>query len=1357
MRLIFSTIFCYLALSLPGQSSYEPTSTDPMLEPWRYAFFPELDGMGIKDMDSEKDGSRFWFALDSGVMSYDGYNWKMYNQHDGITGPIQKVHCGTKNTYVANDDGLFLFKDNRWVPEVLFPENTSWTINSLKETLPGLLMAATNQGLIIISGDHKILLSNETRIENFQGITDLKLVKIPNELLAEGEFDSFSDVLAMNDDRLWIGITYNEDENGEVLEMYINEILVNKITRSTKIGAKNNIDLGSEHSFLKSSHGSIWVVNKMNKVPPMVYDKGKWEKESCGALFGDDEYAEDILETEDGSIWVSSIGKLYRKSPDGKWSKYSHLNSQIPQAHVKLHFAGNDLWIYGYQSTVFKVDLSHDRWLSYQHLNYMGESPTGVRWFLDVDGNAVSESDDTWLKTGNAQGMIDAPVRLFLDGEIVWAIGSHQGTAAAGFYKDGRWKNFQFASLSWSLDYRDILKTQNGDIWLGACTDVFFEKGQTGGMAQIQDPYSDRPHIILHPARTNGFDQLNVYGMVQTQDGQIWAGGTQLYYFDGLRWFRHPNQNFQDFVNILYTDSSGRFFVGSRQHGLYIQEGDEWINHNLQNNLISNNIISITASSENEEIWIATDRDISFFNGQTWINEVFPDELKLTQEGGNINEGENNELWINHSPREWKRRVFNERIPSEEISSRFRTIRLSRDVHYPETELFLQSLEVGSEGNTHITWSGKHYFNKIPQSELKYSYCLNDEEWSRFSNQSSHTFTGLSSGDYVIQVRAMDRVGNIDPTPAEARFYVNPPVWREPWFIILVTVFLVIIIFYQWQLIRKRQTLQALNVSLQNANEDLETKNNSLTEAYEKIEELSNAKVKFFTNITHELKTPLSLIIGPMEKLMQDSTRRQNNFYHIIRRNALRLQKLINQLLEIRRIESGYLELKLNKADIVDFVRQTLDFFKEQALKKGIKLEFKSSEKSLMVSFDADKVEKILFNLISNAIKYSYPKGMVSINLDLVPKVDGVAHSSSDFYRLTIEDHGKGMDEETVKKLFERFARGEEDHGTIMEGSGIGMSYIKDLIEVHGGSIEVNSRPGVGTKAEVFLPCHLITGDPDFTKSTLPEDVLLPDVNLAIPDVNDKANGGTILVVEDNEDMNYFICEVLKEDFRVLSANDGSEGLLKLEEEEVDLIISDIMMPQLDGISFCKKVKQNPAISHTPVILLTALGADDKVVKGYESGADSYIVKPFNPDVLITRVENLLAGREQLRKSFQRDFRFEPKEIEVGSYDEEFLNKLSELIESNVSNSAFDLSKLAEETNLSYSQFSRKVKQLTGKKPKELLRTFRLTRAKQLLVQQKIPVSEVGYMVGYDVPNSFTRAFKAEYGVSPTEFCEQEV
>ncbi len=430
-------------------------------------------------------------------------------------------------------------------------------------------------------------------------------------------------------------------------------------------------------------------------------------------------------------------------------------------------------------------------------------------------------------------------------------------------------------------------------------------------------------------------------------------------------------------------------------------------------------------------------------------------------------------------------------------------------------------------------------------------------------------------------------------------------------------------------------------------------------------------------------------------------------------------------------------------------------------------MNFDSVEKSILTSFDFDKLEKIVFNLLSNAFKYTEDKGVIEISISKY-KVENGENSSEGltsvpYIQIVVKDTGKGIAPEHLEHIFEKFFQVKDHTKIYTTGSGIGLNYIKELVEVHGGKIYVSSTLGIGTTFNVFIP---ITNVDSELANQIPEDYT-PKVYLSNniqPVIEQVASSEkmekkakhaeTILVVEDDMDLMNYLHGSLS-DYEVILAKNGIEGVEKAKEFQPDLIISDVMMPEMNGIELCKVLKNDLITSHIPIILLTARTLIEHKIEGIEIGADDYIEKPFSLKLLLARVKNLIDSRRQLRERFRNEFLFEPKDVTITSSDEKMIKNMMEMIENNLSESQFNVDELCKHFYLSRSHFTRKIKQLTSLSPIELLTSFRLKRAAKLVAQNKLPISEVAYMVGFEHPNSLSRAFRKEFGVSPTEYAEK--
>jgi signal transduction histidine kinase/DNA-binding response OmpR family regulator len=927
-------------------------------------------------------------------------------------------------------------------------------------------------------------------------------------------------------------------------------------------------------------------------------------------------------------------------------------------------------------------------------------------------------------------------------------------------------------------------------------------------LIQLKDPLGPDEKLVHHFGNENGIYQSNAYGIGQSADGRIWVGGGRLWAFDGTVWSAIEEEELQEYVNEIYS-IDGLLLVGSRYYGVYLYDGQDWTHYDTESGLISNTIISLYADSDSS-IWAVTENDISRFDGHKWVNHVLPADLNLDFEGGELMRSQDGACWVNKAPREWKRRAltYNQLLPSS--SDQFITYRYLPDKNPPETAFLNHLEEIAAEGDVMLAWQGNDYLSLTGKEALEYSYRIDDGPWSPFSPESKHMFTNLDGGMHRMEVRARDLDFNIDPTPAQISLRVQVPVWQESWFWGLIVMFLVTLGIFEYRILVKNRTLGRLNQTLRQANWNLQEKGarildqnqhilqqqaeiiqqkNRLEKAHQhlaashdrieqqrdtlkdmvsEVEQLSKAKLNFFTNISHELRTPLTLLMGPVEQLIRSgdhmSVDHRLELLQLISRNSSRLLILINQLLEIRKIESSSLGCSPRPGNLRQVVENTLDLFRNLVEMRQIQLMMTNQLPQPWLSFDHDKLEKILANLLSNALKHTLDYGHVQLSLSVAAQATlSTGQFEGPWLCLEVADDGQGIPAKDRAHVFDRYYTGQP--GAPLS-TGIGLSYIHDLVQVQGGHIDLESEEGAGTIVTVYLPYQTCTKEevqPTSAKSdTLPEAALhvvsmTKQLATDTPTATQAESTKHLLIVEDNADMRRFLASLFEDTYEVIEASNGQEGLEVARKQTIDIVISDIMMPEMDGITFCRHLKTDLLTSHIPVILLTAKGRAAQKVDGYHTGADDYITKPFQPEVLEARVQNLLEQRKRLHRLHQQQFMMKPQEVTLDSPDDRMLARLSKLMEEHVDDPEFNVNKMCEAVDMSHMQFIRKIKQLTGKKPVELLKSFRLTRAKDLLRQNKLTISEVAYLVGYDLPNSFSRAFKKDFGISPTEFLEREV
>ena len=515
----------------------------------------------------------------------------------------------------------------------------------------------------------------------------------------------------------------------------------------------------------------------------------------------------------------------------------------------------------------------------------------------------------------------------------------------------------------------------------------------------------------------------------------------------------------------------------------------------------------------------------------------------------------------------------------------------------------------------------------------------------------------------------------------------------------------------------------------------------------EKLQELDRIKTDFFTDISHEFRTPLTLILGPMEKLMSqtqiDNVQEQ---YNLIYKNARKLLSLINQLLDLSSIDAGKMSLEIENADLINFIRGILASFQLLAENKNIKLEFNSSIDILEIFFDKDKIEKIISNLLSNALKFSNNGGNITIS---VSKIE-------EDVNIIVSDNGIGISREDIKNVFNRFYKAESS--AIQEGTGIGLALVKELVELHHGSITVKSELNKGTRFNILLPMNkelykdfIVEKKQKVKFEPKPLNLQKPEEKIVFE--NEKTEDAPkILIVEDNIDLQRFMKENIGTQYSVFESANGIEGLEKSFELIPDLIISDIKMPEMDGIEFCEKIKKDERTSHIPIILLTARSTLENKLEGLETGADDYMTKPFKIKELQIRVSNLIEQRKKLRQKFRKEFLIEPKEIAIASSDEKFLKRILEILEHNYTNENFTADEFSKKAGLSRMQLHRKLSAVIDQSASEFIRNFRLKRAVKLLSVKKGNISEISFEVGFSNPSYFAECFKNLFGYSPSEF-----
>lgn len=619
-----------------------------------------------------------------------------------------------------------------------------------------------------------------------------------------------------------------------------------------------------------------------------------------------------------------------------------------------------------------------------------------------------------------------------------------------------------------------------------------------------------------------------------------------------------------------------------------------------------------------------------------------------------------------------------------------------------------------------------------------------DLEWSGYSKNNSKEYYGLEPGRYTFKVRGLNR-DNIVSEEAAFAFTIIRPWYREWWAYVLYVggVFSSLLGAAKWrnrELLKEKERLENIikehTRELEQRNLQLQDKSLLLQVQAEKLTELDELKTNLFANISHEFRTPLTLIKAPVEQVEKDPGRELTyEEVSMIRRNSDRLLRLVNQLLDLAKIDARSLKLDLTEGDLFRFLRMEASSFSSLASQKYIDYQIKIPNRQLWAAFDRDKLETIVYNLLNNAFKFTPPSGTIILS----------ASFQWSQLEITVEDDGEGIAEDQIKYIFDRFYQIKEGKSLASGGTGIGLALCKELAELMEGKITVTSRPGEGSKFSFIFPLREILSGPKSEVSEIRSSAVRSGYQQ--PEMDD-----LILIVEDHQDMRQYLASVLSAKYPVIEASNGREGLDKAILEIPDLVITDTMMPLMDGHELVTALKGDERTSHVPVLMLTAKATLDNKLESLYSGADLYLTKPFNTDELLASIQALLVERKRLRKSFSRQMMVLPREIAVSSLDQQFLERVLNVLELRYADSAFGVPQMQQALAMSKTQLHRKLKAISNQAPGEFLRNFRLQRAAQILAQKGESVTQVAYAVGFENIPYFTKCFKELFGVPPSQY-----
>jgi len=907
-------------------------------------------------------------------------------------------------------------------------------------------------------------------------------------------------------------------------------------------------------------------------------------------------------------------------------------------------------------------------------------------------------------------------------------------------------------SISSDLIY-SILEDKKGRIWVGT-----YEHG-INLLQENQGKLSFIHNFKNYPAE----ESSRVRYLTQGYNNQIWVGTT-----NGLVTFNpknyNPNQlkfsrytkdandksslNSND-VLFIYKDSEGKMWLSTAGGGLNL--GIETQNNRLkfrnftkENGLPSDFILSIIEDDE-KNLWLATENGISKFNlpNQTFRNYDTYDGLLKTRfsEGSSLKLANGNLVfgckngYLNFNPQKIKNQRSTTKMvfTNFEINNKISNVKsvdfpLKMDINYTN------NIQLDYFQNTiSINYTVLDY--KSNNKQL-YAYRLKglDDTWHQVKNQKKATFTNLNPGDYEFEVKCLNTDLYANLPKKSLSFTITPPFWKSN------LAYIIYAILFIMALMLARKIVFSM-IKLRNK-----------VVVGQKMTEL---KLSFFTNISHELRTPLTLIVNPIEEMAKSKNLSpiESEYVETARKNANRLVRFVNQLLDFRKVQSGNEELYVESIEFISFVKEINALFSHAAHEKNIKIVMKSNFEALNVNLDKGKMDIVIYNLLSNGIKFSPANSTITVEVQ----------KDKEILKINVSDQGIGVDDDKLEDIFKLYYETDANKNKNV-GTGIGLALCKEYVQLHRGIIFAinNENGGLTVSVEIDLTNEILqinTNKPNLQEIKVKPNSTATKSNPEEASVQNNLDLPVVLIVEDNQELRKFLRSQLQHFYRIIEAENGKEGLVIAMENLPDLILSDIMMPEMDGIELLDALKNTVETSHIPVILLTAKSSVESKIEGLNYGADYYITKPFDTDFLMASIENLIRQRKKIFENLQTNVKtiaLEPGEILITTKDEQFLKEIIALVESNLDDSKFNIEIMANSLNMSRKTFNRKFKSLTSMTPVEFVRDMRIKRARQFLDAGETDIANIAYKIGFNSAGYFSTCFKETYKISPSDYLKQK-
>ncbi|ADY53694.1 histidine kinase [Pseudopedobacter saltans DSM 12145] len=1304
-----------------------------------------------------------WIGTRDGLNKYDGYNIISYKNLPQNNQSISDsyITCifedSQNNLWIGTKSGLNLFDQQKGIfTRVDLGKQYKESISKIIEIAAGSLLVATRgNGLFLLASSPNLVKSSK------------QLVGIKEK--------EFFDLHIPSDNQIWASTSAG---------LYRLDLKNNRF-EARRVLKQHNINVVSS-----DKNGILWLGTEDDgiiKYSPSEktsthFRHNYLEQNSIGS-----NQIKALLIDKNQNLWVGTINGGLNKLNTKRYTFSNYTNDPnnshgLSQRTISALFEDNqgNIWIGTHRGGVniysplaekfsLQRQSSQKSGLNYNDIKSFYEAKDGSIW-IGTDGGGIniwspnrtsfsflknSPFDKTSLGSNEVLDiMADKSGNIYIS---TWGGGLNKYNKAANSFT--RYTNDKNNNNSISGNFvQKAYEDSKGNLWV--CTyynGLNLLDRTTGVFKQLKEGKQN--------TRLSG---NNIVSILEDNSANLWIGTDD----GGLNKYNLNTQVFKHYfsaeekspdIRVIYQDKQQRLWLGQRGLYLYNTQKDKF--EPFCNDChLSEEFIKGILEDNNGFLWISTSngltkldpRDKSFrkYNTADGLQGLeFEANAALKTKSGEMFFGgingfnyfyPNNIHFNKFIPPLYLTsfQIFNETIlPSAKNSP------LKSDIS------FTKEIQLNYKQSTFSI--GFSALNYIAAENNKYEYILEgfDKSWNSINENRKAYYTNVPPGDYIFKVRASnnDDVWNEGTSLAIS---ISPPFWDTWWFKLSV---LLLILYIAYLILSFRRNLEIKAIE------------------EKKKEEMHQMQLQFFTNISHELRTPLALIMGPVERLLkEDFHSKFDNLYHTIHNNANRLLNLINELMDFRKVESGHLQLKVMQLNLEAFFVEIEEEFKELAQEKNIDFRFENLTKREEIWADKQILEKITLNLIINAIKYTPQNGSVKLelsdklvfsNASLVNQLTIKNNlNSKEYLYIKVIDSGIGISKDSIVHLFERYYRITESH----MGSGIGLAFVKSLTALHKGNIYVNSERDLGTEIIIALP--FLKSDYSHAEiwskteesggvrlESITNKLHTTSVNANIEEDNIKSEKShkKILVVDDNEEIRTFLKETLNKDYLIFEAENGEQGLILCKEIYPDLIISDVMMPKVNGISFCKQAKDDIDISHIPFMMLTAKTSLEAEIEGKESGADFYFAKPINIDLLEITLRNIFEQQNKLKEHYQKNYQVQAKELVNNARDKEFLEKLLDIIHKNISNTELDIEFLCNEIGMSRTKLYQKVKDITGQAIGDFIRTIRLRKAVEIMSEEDVLLTEVIYRVGIQTQSYFTKAFKKEFNKTPSQFLQE--